>query len=111
MRDKSIIRGDMYKKLRQLGMNLPKAVKTVKRHERGDISIIEILEECGTVEYINSYDRWHCDLCDHDNETIDYRIVRPSGLEMLVTCYLGCTGMSIEKIEKTEKKNIVSNNN
>ena len=100
MRDKSIVRGDLYKKLRQLGMNLPKAVKTVKRYERGDISIIEILEECGTVEYINSHDEWHCDLCDHDNETIDYKVTRPSGLEMLVTCYSGCTGMSIEKIEK-----------
>ena len=108
MRDKDIIRGDMYKKLRQLGMNLPKAVKTVKRYERGDMTIMDILKSCGEVEYIKSYNEWHCDLCDHDNETIDYRIVRPSGLEMLVTCYLGCTGMEIKKIEK---KNIVSNNN
>ena len=108
MRDKDIIRGDMYKKLRQLGMNLPTAVKSVKRHERGDMTIMDILKSCGEVEYIKSYDEWHCDLCDHDNETIDYRIVRPSGLEMLVTCYLGCTGMEIKKIEK---KNIVINNN
>ena len=50
MRDKSIVRGDLYKKLRQLGMNLPKAVKTVKRYERGDISIIEILS--GIVTYV-----------------------------------------------------------
>ena len=100
MRDKYIIRGELYKKLRELGMNLPKAVKAVKRYERGDITIMDILEKCGEVEELNRYGRWHCDLCDHDNETIDYRIVRPSGLEMLVTCYLGCTGMSIEKIEK-----------
>lgn len=104
MRDKSIIRGDLYKKLRQLGMNLPKAVKTVKRYERGDMTIMDILESCGKVEYVKSYDKWHCDLCCSDNETIDYRVIRPSGLEMLVTCYLGCTGMSIEKVEK---KNIV----
>lgn len=100
MRDKSIIRGDLYKKLRQLGMNLPKAVKTVKRYERGDMTIMDILESCGEVEYVKSYDKWHCDLCCSENETIDYRVIRPSGLEMLVTCYLGCTGMSIEKVEK-----------
>lgn len=100
MRDKSIIRSELYKKLRQLGMNLPNAVKAVKRYERGDIYLTDILEECGTVEELRRYNKWHCDLCDSENETIDYRIVRPSGLEMLVTCYSGCVGMEIRKIEK-----------
>lgn len=100
MRDKSIIRGDLYKRLRKLGMNLPSAVKAVKRYERGDIYLMDILEECGTVEELRRYNRWHCDLCDSENETIDYRIVRPSGLEMLVTCYSGCAGMEIRDIRK-----------
>ena len=100
MRDKYIIRGELYKQLRQLGMNLPTAVKSVKKYEKGDISLMDILKKCGTVEYVKSYNKWHCDLCCSDNETIDYRVIRPSGLEMLVTCYLGCTGMSIEKVEK-----------
>lgn len=101
MRDKSIIRGELYKKLRILGMNLPNAIKLVKKHEKRDISLMDILEKCGEVEELNRYGRWHCDLCGSENETIDYKITRPSGLEMLVTCYLGCTGMEIKKIEKS----------
>ena len=54
MRDKSIIRGDLYKKLRQLGMNLPNVVKLVKKHEKRDISLMDILEKCGEVEYVKS---------------------------------------------------------
>lgn len=104
MRDKDIIRSELYKKLRQLGMNLLNATKTVKRYERGDMTIMDILKNCGEVKYVKSYDKRHCDLCDSENETIDYKITRPSGLEMLITCYLGCTGMEIKKIEK---KNIV----
>ena len=100
MRDKYIIRGELYKQLRQLGMNLPTAVKSVKRHERGDITIMDILKSCGEVEYVKSYDKWHCDLCDHDNMNIDYKVTRPSGLVMLVTCYSDCAGMSIESVNK-----------
>lgn len=62
-----------------------------------------ILEKCGTVEELRVYDEWHCDLCCSDNETIDYRVIIPSRLEMLVTCYSGCTGMEIRNIEKMTK--------
>jgi len=62
-----------------------------------------ILEKCGTVEELRVYDERHCDLCCSDNETIYYRVIRPSGLEMLVTCYSGCTGMEIRNIEKMTK--------
>ena len=100
MRNKYLVRGNLVKALKVMGLSLPEAVNSAKKYNNGLLDLYDLMNLCGTIEEIESHSTGYCDLCSVEGYESVCKLTRPSGLEMLVYLKYGCVGLSLQKVEK-----------
>lgn len=111
MRNKYLVKGDLVKGLRSVGIKLPDAVQLAKKYDKGVLTLEDIItEHIGNVISINTSNEYECASCGALNYDIVYKN-NYKGNTIIIHCHKGCSGMYIARIDKNDKTIWVSSPN